>query len=307
MIDRPRILLDCDPGIDDAFAIFCALRFTDLVAVTTVSGNARIEHTTHNAQHVLELADAGHIPVHRGAAVPLRVAAKFADEVHGVAGLGATETPEPRSAVSAVDATDAILEFCDGGNATIVATGPLTNIALAIGRDPSIVERVEHLHWMGGSLTSGNITPFAEFNAWADPHAVDVTLRSGVHLTMYGLNLTHQVRMNGGHVATLRASETETSRRAADFLSFYEEHGVRDGLGQPMHDPCALLGLTHPELFECDASPIVAHAIDDERRGMTTEAGSGDDRPTHIVVRCADAPAVIDLILEAAIHPFPPT
>jgi len=307
MSDRPQILLDCDPGIDDAFAIFCALRFTDLAAVTTVSGNVHIEHATRNAMHVLELAGAGDVPVHRGSATPLRVAAKFAEKVHGVAGLGATKTPEPRCSVSAVVAVDAILDFCAGGNATIVATGPLTNIAHAIQRDPSISERIAHLHWMGGSLAAGNITPFAEFNAWADPDAVNVTLRSAVPLTMYGLNLTHQVRMNRSHIEALRLGGTETSRRAADFLSFYEQHGKIDGLGQPMHDPCALLGVTHPHLFERDASSIVAHSDDDEWRGMTKEVGSVDDRTTHNVVRHADAPAVIDLIHEAAIHPSPTT
>ena len=264
---------------------FRTLRFTDLAAVTTVSGNVRIEHTTRNALHVLELAGADAVPVHRGAAVPLRVTPRFADGVHGVAGLGAAETPDPQAEVSAVDAIEAILEFCSDGHATIVATGPLTNIAHAIQRDPSLCERIGHLHWMGGSLTKGNVTPFAEFNAWADPDAVDVTLRSGVPLTMYGLNLTHQVRMSSEHIDRLRSGGTETSLRAADFLSFYEQHGVRDGRGQPMHDPCALLGLTHPELFERDPSPIVAHAGDDEWRGMTRETGSPDDQTAHNIVR----------------------
>jgi len=266
MSERPRILLDCDPGIDDAFAIFCALRFTDLAAVTTVSGNVRVEHTTRNALYVLELAEAN-VPVHRGAAVPLSVPAKFAGHVHGAAGLGDTPTPKPVSEENDTGAVEAILEFSAGGDATIVAIGPLTNIALAIQEDPSIKDRIAHLHWMGGSTTAGNVTPLAEFNAWADPHAVDVTMSSGIALTMYGL---------------------------------------KDSLGQPMHDPCALLALTHPALFDIDVSPIVAHTSDDERRGMTVENSSEmTSGRLHNIARRADAPSVIDLIIDAAIDPSP--
>ncbi len=305
MSERPRILLDCDPGIDDAFAIFCALRFTDLAAVTTVSGNVGVEHTTRNALYLLELAEAN-VPVHRGAAFPLSVPAKFADRVHGATGLGDTPTPKPVSEENHTGAVEAILEFSAGGDATIVAIGPLTNIALAIQEDPSIKDRIAHLHWMGGSTTAGNVTPLAEFNAWADPHAVDVAMSSGIALTMYGLNLTRQVRMGSTHAVALRDAGTPTSLQAADFLTFYESHSANDGLGQPMHDPCALLALTHPALFHIDVSPIVAHTSDDERRGMTVENSSETTTGTHHnIARRADAPSVIDLIIDAAIDPSP--
>jgi inosine-uridine nucleoside N-ribohydrolase len=305
MSERPRILLDCDPGIDDAFAIFCALRFTDLAAVTTVSGNVRFEHTTRNALYVLELAEAD-VPVHRGAAAPLSLAAMFADDVHGAAGLGDTPTPTPVNEESDTGAVEAILDFCTGGDATIVATGPLTNIALAIQEDPSVTDRVAHLHWMGGSTTVGNVTPLAEFNAWADPHAVEVVMNSGLALTMYGLNLTRQVRMGSIHATALRQAGTPTSLQAADFLTFYESHGAGDGLGQPMHDPCALLAVTHPALFDIDVSRIVAHTSDDERRGMTVENSAETANGTlHNIARHVDAPSVIDLIIDAAIDPTP--
>lgn len=306
MSHRPRILLDSDPGIDDAFAIFCALRFTDLAAVTTVGGNVRIEDTTRNALYILELAGS-QVEVHRGAAAPLHVRARSADAVHGVAGLGNHPTPQPSKNESSIDAIDAILDFCHGGNATIVATGPLTNIALAIGRDHTIVDRIAHLHWMGGSTDAGNVTRHAEFNAWADPHAVDVTMRSGVPITMYGLNLTRQVRMGADHVEVLLAAGSTTSLRAAEFLSFYEAHAMSEGDGQPMHDPCAVLGVTHPALFTCVTSPIVAHA-DEERRGMTEVDPALDGASTtHHIARDADASALVDLIIEAAIDPTPVT
>lgn len=301
MNTRPRILLDCDPGIDDAFAILCALRFADLAAITTVSGNVPITHTTRNALHILDLATSA-VPVHRGAAAPLVVPAMFADAVHGEAGLGSNETPLPSREPSSVGAIDAIIDFCADGAATIVATGPLTNIANALRHDSSLVERVAHLHWMGGSTGAGNTTAFGEFNAWADPHAVDVVFRSGVPLTMYGLNLTHQVRMTREHIAILEVASTTTSTRAAEFLSFYESRGVGDGLGQPMHDPCALLGLTHPELFTFEQSPMIVH-IDGERRGMTEELGTDAQSTAHRIARIADAPSVINLIIAAATNP----
>lgn len=308
MNPRPRILLDCDPGIDDAFAIFCAARFTELAAITTVSGNVRIENTTRNAMHVLELAGLD-VPVHRGSAAPLAVPPAFAGEIHGSSGLGSLVTPEPAMQESQIDAVQAILDFCAGGDALIVATGPLTNIARAVQRDPSLFERVAALHWMGGSTGAGNKTAFAEFNAWADPHAVDVTFRSGIPLTMYGLNLTHQVRMTDTHIHELHAAGTTSSIPAAEFLTFYRERASAAERGQAMHDPCALLGLTHPALFTVESSPMVAH-VDGERRGMTEERAPQTADPgtgataAHYVARTADADRVLALISAAAIEPM---
>lgn len=301
MSSPPRILLDCDPGIDDAFAILCALRFTDLAAITTVSGNVPIEHTTRNALYVLDLANA-EVPVHSGAAQPLLVPAMFAEHIHGAAGLGAIETPVPRREPSSMHAVEAIVGFCAAGNATIVATGPLTNIALALQHDPTLAERIDQLHWMGGSTGEGNVTPHAEFNAWADPHALAVVLDSGTSLTMYGLNLTHQVRMTGAHIETLRNARTPTSTQAAEFLSFFQTRDVDHRIGQPMHDPCALLGLTHPALFNFEESSMIAE-VDGERRGRTEERSATSHTTAHRIARTADAPAVIDLIIEAAKDP----
>ena len=157
---------------------------------------------------------------------------------------------------------------------------------------------------MGGSTADGNVTPHAEFNAWADPHALEVVLESGTALTMYGLNLTHQVRMTSAHIEALRNADTETSTQAAEFLSFFESRDVEHGLGQPMHDPCALLGLTHPELFSFEESSMITE-VDGERRGMTEERSAARATTAHRIARTADAPAVIDLIIEAAENPTP--
>lgn len=299
MSERPQLLIDCDPGIDDAFAIFCAIKYADVAAITTVSGNVAIEHTTRNARYLVELASAD-ISVHRGAAAPLRVAPVHADAIHGATGFGATPTPEPRHPEHEVGAVEAILDHCSRGDAVIVAMGPLTNIALALNRDPSLASRIRALHWMGGGTEGGNVTEFAEFNAWVDPDAVDVVLQSGTPITMYGLNLTHQVRMTPTEISRLRAAKTSNASIFADVLSYYGEHRPQDDRGQPMHDPCAVLGVTHPALFEVRDSHIVCDVHSIDRRGMTTASPPKPDAPHRLAVR-AMADEVIEHILDAVI------
>ena len=297
----PRVLIDCDPGIDDTFALFCALSYSDVAAVTTVSGNVPVEHTTRNAQFVIELAGA-ETPVFLGASVPLKVEPGFATEVHGSAGLGDRATP-PSSRQVAGDAVQAIIDYVDAGDAVIVALGPLTNIAQAFLTRPDLPEKVAHLHWMGGSAKAGNVTPHAEFNSWVDPHAAKIVTDSAAAMTMYGLDLTHQVRLGAKDAASLRAAATPTSIEAANFLDYYEANGVKDGNGQPMHDPCAVLGATHPDLFEVVDSRIVVE-VGDERRGQTT-VFDAEPNETHHRAVTADAEAVRRLILDASISPYP--
>ncbi len=300
---RPPIVLDCDPGIDDAFALFCALRYCDLRAVTTVSGNVRIEDTTRNALHLLDLTERPDIPVHRGAEVPLEVEPSFAAYVHGPSGLGADPTPAPSRDAEATDAVEALLAHASE-EVTLVATGPLTNVALALRADAQTMHRYRHVHWMGGSTTTGNVTDNAEFNAWADPHAVDAVFRSGLPLSMYGLNLTRQVRMAAPHSAALRQAATNSSAKAAAFLEFYEANGEQDGQGQPMHDPCAVLGLTDGARFTTTPSHMVVDTADDSTRGWTrvVDADATDAAPIT-VVETADAPFLIERIMAAAIAP----
>jgi len=178
----------------------------------------------------------------------------------------------------------------------------LTNIARALMLDPTIATKITALHWMGGSTGAGNKTAHAEFNAWADPHAVDVVFRSGLPVTMYGLNLTHQVRMSDVQLAQLQRAESRSAHEAAEFLTFYRDNTNSANVGQAMHDPCAVLGLTHPALFTTGTSPMVAH-VDGERRGMTEEDVSNTDAPRQTIVRTAEADAVLDLIVDAAIQP----
>lgn len=301
MTDKPHFLLDCDPGIDDAFAIFCAVKYGAVDAITTVSGNVSIDNTTRNALHILDLAGVD-VPVHRGAARPLVVSPSTAEEIHGTSGLGNYRTPEPLRSEHPTRAVDAIVEYCSTKGAIIVAIGPLTNIAHAINTDPTIAERISHIYWMGGGSTKGNVTPHAEFNAWCDPDAVAVTLTSGIPLTMFDLDLTHQVRMGPVEITRLRAASTPTADIFADALEFYQLNNAAGVTSHAMHDPCAVLGFCRPDHFTFRSSNIVCNSTNDNQRGMTV-VGFADEPLAHRVAVTADDKEVIELILTAIIEP----
>lgn len=300
-------MLDCDPGLDDALAILCAARYADVVAVSSVSGNVAIDKTTHNALIMAQLAGID-APVYRGAATPLVVTPAFADHVHGESGLEGPTLPALTRSVEDGDATDAILEVTGSGDVTLVAVGPLTNVALAIKRDPEWASRVKEIVLMGGGTDGGNVTAAAEFNFWADPHAADIVYRSGAPIRMLGLNLTHQVRMGAMHRDRLRSETTETAVFTADLLDFYtgfmlREYGVELGA---MHDPCAVLAVTHPQLFTFSRQSVLIETGGEITRGMSVidqRPGVTDADRTIGVGETADGDAVVELIMAAAIDP----
>lgn len=304
---RPKIVLDCDPGVDDMFAIFTALRWTDLVAITSVAGNVGLGHTTRNALGVLDIAGAT-VPVHRGAAGPLSgEIIEDASEVHGESGLGGVTLPPPRNEIASDDAVQALLDLTEAGDTTVVAIGPLTNIALAIQRDPTWTERVPRLVIMGGSTTVGNVTPVAEFNIWADPEAAAIVFESGFDLTMAGLNLTHQVRMGPPETERLRQHGSVTAAFAADALDFYAGYSLRN-YGVPktaMHDPCAVLEVVRPDLFERQPMHVTVETAGTHTRGMTVcdQRGNPNDPNTQVMVG-AQADTAIDLIVQATCGPL---
>lgn len=300
MTSASAILVDCDPGIDDAFALFCAIKFGQVSAVTTVSGNVSIANTTRNARFLLELAGAD-ISVHRGADRPLDRPLDDAEYIHGRSGLGQFETPEPQRAEHPTNAVDAIISHCADGDATIVATGPLTNIALALREDPTLPSRISNLYWMGGGTTKGNVTELAEFNAWCDPEATAATLESGVRLTMFDLDLTHQVRMGTPEIDRLRHADTPTAHLFADALAYYlGSSGAANG-GKAMHDPCAVMGFLRPDLFAFAESNIVCR-VDEGQRGRTVVSFTDAHLP-HRTAVSVDQQEVIELILMAIIDP----
>lgn len=306
-MSKPKIVLDCDPGVDDMFAIFCALRYCELVAVTSVAGNVGIDATTRNALGILELAGAD-VPVHSGAATPLMGnPTDRAAHVHGETGLGGVDLPPLQTDVASDDAPQAILDLTADGTVALVAVGPLTNVALAMRRDPSLAGRLPQLVIMGGSTDSGNVTSHAEFNIWADAEAADLVFSSGVPLTMAGLNLTRQVSMGSQEIQRLRESGTATGEAAADALDYYSDfslanYGVKKSA---MHDPCAVLQLSHADLFGCSAMAVAIETAGTHTRGMTVCDQRANPAPATVnVMMRADGAAAIDHIVDAACYPI---
>jgi inosine/uridine nucleosidase len=265
----PPILLDCDPGHDDAIAILLAAGRRDAVdlrAITTVGGNAPLELVTYNARRVMTLAGLHDVPVAAGAAGPLRGDELVtALDIHGESGLDGAPLPEP---AVALDPRGAVELMAARGPATVVATGPLTNVALLLERAP---EAVREIVWMGGSTTRGNTRPYAEFNAFVDPEAAAAVFASGVPLTMVGLNLTHQAQATPQVIERLRAVGNEAARVTIGWLGFFastyrELYGLA---GPPVHDPCALAAVIDSDLLRC----VEVH-VDVETEGRHTRGAT---------------------------------
>ena len=302
---RPRLILDCDPGVDDAMAIIAASRWADLVGITTVAGNVALEHTTANACRLRSLLGLD-VEVHAGADGPLVGRQEFARHVHGETGLGDMVLPEPDRGPDSAHAVEYLVEATRSEEGIhLVPIGPLTNVALALRADPALADRVASITLMGGSaLGVGNVSAAAEFNVFADPEAADEVFRCGARVTMLGLNLTHQVRMGAAHAAECRAIGTPIADAMAGLLDFYTvfhlaAEEVADG---PVHDPCAVLAVTHPELFTFEGRPVHVELTGTHTRGMTLvdERGprtleAGNCRVAYGV----DADEVIALIMQA--------
>lgn len=247
-----NLLIDCDPGHDDAVAILLANKLANLVSLTTVAGNTDLENTTRNALSLLELIELD-IPVHAGAAEALAVDARDARHVHGKSGLAGSGLPEPSTSIASCDAAGHICEQVRAvDDLWLVAIGPLTNIALALDRDPALVSKAAGLVIMGGSTGAGNSTASAEFNIWADPHAAKKVFAAGFHPIICGLNLTQQFLTDDAFVAALRDTDKVVTHLVAGLYAHMHDR-LEDltGLRQAaLHDPCAVLALTHPSLFE---------------------------------------------------------
>ena len=267
-----QVIVDCDPGHDDAIALVVAARHTELLGVTTVAGNAPIERTTRNALVILDLL--GHdAPVHRGAARPLLAAPVHAGYVHGESGLDGADLPEPERTAAGEDAVAFIVETARAREGLwLVPTGPLTNIALALRRAPDLPDRIAGISLMGGSATVGNRTAVAEFNIWADPEAAAVVFDYGGPLIQAGLHLTHELQTTPERLAALRAMPNRLGPLLGQLLEFFATTYItrHDGfVGAPVHDVCAVLALTHPDLFTRRAAHVVVETGGPHTRGMT--------------------------------------
>lgn len=264
-----KILLDCDPGIDDALAIALAAGSdaVDLVAVTTVGGNVTLERTSRNARAVAEFLGLD-VPVHAGADGPLS-RPLATTTVHGDSGLGDAELPEPRRALAPEHAADVIVErvMAEPGAITLVATGPLTNIALALRQEPRLVEAVADFVIMGGSYTRGNMTPAAEFNIGVDPEAAAIVFDAGWRVTMVGLDLTLQARADAAVLRALGSLGSLSDVFVLPLLAGYK--GLADAGGQAVHDACAIAYVIRPELFTCVPATVHVETQGTYTSGMT--------------------------------------
>ena len=295
------MIIDCDPGHDDAVALLLAHRHAEVLGITTVSGNAPLSATTANALMVTALLDVG-TPVHAGAAGPLLGEPRHAQIVHGASGLGGVEPVEHQRKVASDNAVEFLLDT-PGQDVWIVALGPLTNLALAIERDPSWVHRIAGISIMGGSATVGNTTRVAEFNIFADPEAAARVFRAGANLTMCGLNLTHQLRTSDATVSHLRGIGTRRAAFAAQLFDYLHDRmadlvGAREAA---LHDPCAVLTVTHPDLIETEPRAVDIELDGTLTRGMTVIDQRSSRRRDPANARVAyriDADRAMDLVLE---------
>jgi inosine-uridine nucleoside N-ribohydrolase len=268
------VILDCDPGHDDAIAILLALASPEvrLLAVTTVAGNQTLEKTTANAIRVLDHVGHDEIFVAAGAPRPLVRESHVASHVHGESGLDGPDLPpagrpaEPTHAVDFIAAT--LLEASEP--VTLVATGPLTNIALFLSLYPDIVERIERIVFMGGAIGLGNVTPAAEFNIWADPEAAQRVLSSGVDVTMVGLDVTHQALLAPTDADRLRGAG-RAGRLVAELFDFHSRfHKTRYGWdGAPVHDAVALAHVVDPTLLTTVHCGVIVDTGPELSRGRT--------------------------------------
>jgi pyrimidine-specific ribonucleoside hydrolase len=244
------IVVDCDPGHDDAIAILLALASpeVELRGITTVAGNQTLDKTTRNALVVLEVAGRTDVPVAAGAAGPLRRELRTAAHVHGESGLDGPVLPEPSAGPVDGHAADILAGLIEPG-VVLVPTGPLTNVALLLERHPDVRERLERIVWMGGAIGEGNITPAAEFNAFVDPEAAAAVFASGVAITMVGLDVTHRALFTRAHADRLRASG-RAGRFVAELSDFFQSFHERSYgfAGSPIHDALAVAHVVDPTL-----------------------------------------------------------
>jgi inosine-uridine nucleoside N-ribohydrolase len=294
-----KILLDCDPGHDDAIALLLALASpeVELLGVTTVAGNQTLAKTTANAIRVLELAGRGELPVAAGADRPLVRDRRVAANVHGETGLDGPDLPPPQGAPDKAHAVDFLAERLAG--ATLVATGPLTNVALLLARYPEA--KPERLVLMGGAIAEGNVTPAAEFNIWADPEAAARVFASGLDVTMVGLDVTHRALVTRAHAEQLRGAG-RVGRFVAELLDFYGvfHREVYRFDGSPVHDAVAVAQVIRPELLELERLNVRVDCESELCRGRTVVdvwRRTGLEPNADVAVGI-DSQAFLDLLLE---------
>ena len=304
---RP-IIIDTDPGQDDAVAILLALASPELevLGITTVAGNVPLALTSRNARMLLELAKRRDVPVYAGAIRPMVRPLVTAEYIHGKTGLDGPDLPEPTLSLTPGDAVDFIIRTLReraAGTVTLCPLGPLTNIALALVRSPDIAARIGQIVLMGGGcFEGGNITPAAEFNIYVDPHAAEVVFKSGVPIVMMPLDVTHQVLTTPARIAALRVAGNRSGEVVAQMLEFFERFDVAKygSDGGPLHDPCVIAYLLRPDLFGGRHINVEIETRSELTMGMTVADWWGvTGRPANAMfMRQVDADGFFALLCE---------
>ena len=303
-----KIIIDTDPGQDDAIAMLVALASPELevLGVTTVAGNVPLKLTSRNARMICELAGRTDVGVYPGADRPLRRDLVTAEQVHGKSGLDGAELPEPTTPMQDMEAADFIAETvltAKPGTITLCTFGPLTNLGAALQREPRLASALQQVVMMGGGFfEGGNTTPAAEFNIYVDPEAAALVFTSGIPITMMPLDVTHRVLTTPEFLQRLRSLDTPVGDAAAGMLEVYERYdrqryGTR---GAPLHDPCVIAYLLSPELFRGRSCNVEVETLSSLTLGMTVVDWWGQtDRPRNaMVMRDVDAEGYFDLIVD---------
>ena len=306
-VKRQSLIIDCDPGVDDAVGLLLAFASPelDLRAITTVGGNVPVETTTRNARIIRQVAGREDVPVFAGAARPLKREPAGAGEFHGAEGLGDIEAVEPDAPAaegSAVEAIVRIVMAAEPKSVALAVMGPMTNVALALRAEPRLAERLGPVVVMGGARSEGgNITPSAEFNIWADPDAAAEVFASGCEMVVFGLDATHQVRGTEERIQALEAVGNGPALTAASMVRFSQriERGIVGWDAAPLHDPCTVAWLLKPALFRLKPCRIEVETASDLTRGHTSVEFRVDPASArHLWAVEADGQGVFDLIAE---------
>lgn len=307
-VTRQALIIDCDPGVDDAVALMLAFGAgeLELLAVTTVGGNVPVVKTARNARMLRQIAGREDVPVFMGAEQPLRRTLGTATDFHGIEGTGDLAVFEPDLPCAEGHAADAIIALVMSRPAKSVAMavlGPMTNLALALRQEPALAERLGPVAVMGGARSEGgNITASAEFNIWADPEAAAEVLATGAEVVLFGLDATHQVRATEERIAAIEALGTPKADTAAAMLRFSQrvERTLVGWDASPLHDPCPVAWLVKPELFALKPCRVRVETESELTRGHTAvefrEAMAGT--LPHRWAVTADADGVFALIRE---------
>lgn len=302
-----KLIFDCDPGVDDAIALFLAFASPELelLAITTTAGNVSAALTARNAAVIRQIGGREDVPIFAGAERPLVRPPVEAGDFHGASGLGPLELFQPAKGVEEALAPLAIIDLVmrhRPGEVSIAVTGPCTNLALAMRLQPAIIERLGPVVVMGGARREGgNITPSAEFNIFADPHAAQIVFSSGAHCVVMGLDVTHQVRADAARTDAIARLTTPGGRASAALVAFSNglERDIAGGSGAPLHDPCVIAYMLDPQLFTLRPCELRVETCSPLTLGHTAvEFRPEADASTIQWATAADADAIFALLTE---------